>query len=139
MYELKTRETDASVDAYLSGIEPAQKQADCREIASMMSAVTGFPPKMWGSSIVGFGQYPYKYLSGHEGDASLTGFSSRKRNITLYIMAGFTQYQELLNRLGKYKTGKACLYIASLADVDRGVLRELISKSVEHMRQTYSV
>lgn len=136
MYELKTKETDESDEAYLSAIAPAQKQADCRTIADFMSEATGLPPRMWGSSIVGFGQYHYKYASGHEGEAPLTGFSSRKRNITLYILSGFDEYPDLLDRLGEYKTGKACLYINALADVDHETLHELIKKSVEHMKRT---
>ena len=137
MYELKTKENEASVEAYLQAIEPEQKQTDCREISSIMSAASGFPPKMWGTSIVGFGSYHYKYPSGHEGDASLTGFSARKRNITIYILPGFDTYEDLMDGLGKFKIGKSCLYINSLADIDREILKELIAKSVEHMKQTY--
>jgi hypothetical protein len=134
----KTRPTDVPVETYLQRIEPAKKQANCREIARMMSAATGAPPIMWGTSIVGFGQYHYRYESGREGDAPLSGFSSRKRNITIYCMSGFEGTDEILDRLGKHATGKACLYIKSLDDVDRGVLQELIEKSVEFVRRTHA-
>jgi hypothetical protein len=99
-----------------------------------MSTVTGAEPAMWGSSIVGFGHYHYKYQSGREGEFFLTGFSPRKQNLTLYITSGFDQYGELMQALGKYKTGKSCLYIKSMADISLPVLTDLIERSVAHMR-----
>ena len=103
-----------------------------------MREVTGAEPQMWGDSIVGFGSYHYVYASGREGDWPLTGFSPRKRNLTLYIMAGFDEYDELLSRLGKFKTGKSCLYINKLEDVDQEVLAELVKRSAEHVAATNS-
>lgn len=136
MAELKTKVNDASVDDFLNQIEDEQKRADCFAIAKLMQQATKARPKMWGSNIVGFGAYHYVYASGRTGDWPLVGFSPRKGNITLYIMAGFEQYDDLMNKLGKHKTGKSCLYIKSLADVDKGVLKELIAKSVAHMKAT---
>jgi hypothetical protein len=101
-----------------------------------MKEVTGEEPKMWGDSIVGFGAYHYKYASGREGDWFLAGFSPRQQNLTLYIMAGFDNYEALLNQLGKFKTGKSCLYVNKIADVNPDVLQELVKQSVAHMRQT---
>ena len=136
MTELKTKANDASVDAFLQGIADEHKRADCFAVLDMMRRATGAEPKMWGDSIVGFGIYRYKYASGHGAEWPLTGFSPRAQNITLYIMAGFDQYDALMARLGKYKTGKACLYIKRLDDVDRSVLEQLVALSAEHMRQT---
>ncbi|MBV7338085.1 DUF1801 domain-containing protein [Chloroflexi bacterium TSY] len=101
-----------------------------------MKEVTGEEPQMWGTSIIGFGSYHFKYASGREGDWMLVGFSPRKQNLTLYIMPGFENYDELLGNLGKHKTGKSCLYINKLADVDQGVLKKLVKQSVDHMRET---
>ena len=127
---LKTRKTDASVEAFLAGVGDEGKRADSREIVALMRRVTGEPPKLWGTSIVGFGSYHYVYASGQEGDWPLTGFSPRKQALTLYIMSGFYGEEPLLKKLGKYKTGKACLYVKKLEDIDLGVLRKLIEKSV---------
>lgn len=134
MAEMKTRQTAASVSAFLDAVENEQRRADCRVVADLMRAVTGEEPKLWGPSIVGFGSYHYKYASGREGDWFVTGFSPRKQDLTLYIMAGFDRYDELMAKLGKYKTGKSCLYLKRLSDVDLGVLRELVTASVEAMR-----
>ncbi len=136
MAELKTKATKASVRAFLKAIPEKQRREDCLAIAALMEKVTKAPPRLWGTSIVGFGSYHYKYASGHEGDAPLTGFSPRKGTLTLYILAGFDQYEELLAGLGKFKTGKSCLYIKSLADVDQKALRKLITASVKHMKAT---
>ena len=136
MAENKTKETDESVQAYLETVEDARKRADCYRLLELMQAITGAEPRMWGTSIVGFGTYHYKYASGREGDSMLTGFAPRKQNLTLYIMAGFDEYEPLLSQLGKYTTGKACLYIKSLDDVDMPTLRTLIERSVEHIRRT---
>ena len=137
MAELKTTPNDANVQAFLDGVEDEKKRQDAYAILELMKEVSGEPPKMWGPSIVGFGAYHYKYDSGREGDWFLTGFSPRKQNLTLYIMAGFSRYDDLMGRLGKYKTGKSCLYIKKLEDVDQGVLKELVEESVGYMREWY--
>lgn len=136
MAEPKTKQTDASVDAFIAAIEDERKREDCRALAKMMKSATRAEPKMWGASIVGFGQYRYKYASGQQGDWPLVAFSPRKQNITLYIMSGFDEYDELLQKLGKHSTGKACLYIKRLSDVDQGVLKDLVKRSVAHMKAT---
>ena len=134
--ELKTKLNDASVDDFINTVEDEQTRADCFEIAKIMKQVTKAEPKMWGTSIVGFGTYHYKGASGREGDWMLVGFSPRKQNLTLYIMAGFDRYDELLKKLGKFSTGKSCLYITKLADVDKKVLKELVTESVKVMKQS---
>lgn len=137
MAELKTKQNNASVTAFLNSIEDKQKRADAKKISSMMRAATGSRAKMWGTAIVGFGSYHYKYASGREGDWMLVGFSPRKQNLTLYIMPGFKAFDSLLAMLGKHSTGKSCLYIKRLADVDEKVLEDLIVGSVKHMRSKY--
>jgi hypothetical protein len=130
MAELKTQPTGASVGAFLNGIEDAKKRKDAKAVHKMMREITGKRPKMWGPDIIGYGSYHYRYASGREGEWFLTGFSPRKQALTLYIMSGFYGEEPLLKKLGKYKTGKACLYLKKLEDVDEGVLRKLIEKSV---------
>ena len=134
MAKNKTTQNDGSVDAFLAAVENEQKRTDCLRIREIMEEITGEPAVMWGSSIVGFGSYHYKYASGREGDFMLTGFSPRKQNLTLYIMSGFSRYDELLTKLGKHSTGKSCLYIKRLSDIDEDVLKEMVSSSVQHMR-----
>lgn len=134
MAELKTKPTAASVDAYLKKVSDETRRQDCLALLRIMKQATRTEPKMWGSSIVGFGNYHYKYASGHEGDCCLTGFASRKTALTLYIMGGFERYGELMAKLGKHKTGGACLHIKRLADVDVKVLQELVAASVKYMR-----
>ncbi len=136
MAEPKTKLNDASVEAFLNKTEDEQKRADCFAISKLMQQVTKAPPRMGGSSIVGFGAYHYKYASGQEADWPLTGFSPRKQNITIYITAGFEQYDDLMKKLGKFSVGKSCLYIKRLADIDKVVLKELVTKSVAHMKAT---
>jgi hypothetical protein len=136
MAELKTQENDASVDAYLKTIEDEKKREASFIVKELMEEVTGEEARMWGDSIVGFGHYHYKYASGREGEWMLTGFAPRKRNLTLYIMSGFEEYDDLMQKLGKHSTGKSCLYINKLEDIDLDVLRELVDKSVQHMRET---
>jgi len=131
MAELKTIPTKLSVDKFLKGIKDEQKRADCYEILELMKKATKAQPKMWGTSIVGFGNYHYVYESGREGDWFLTGFSPRKQNLTLYMMGGFNQFEDLMKKLGKHSTGKGCLYINKLEDVDTKVLKEIITKSVK--------
>lgn len=134
--ELKTKLNDASVEDFINTVKDEQIRADCFEIARIMKQVTKAEPKMWGTSIVGFGTYHYKGKSGREGDWMLVGFSPRKQNLTLYIMAGFDRYNDLLKKLGKFTTGKSCLYIKKLADVDKKVLKELVTESVKVMKQS---
>lgn len=136
MAELKTKPNDQSVEGFLNRVPDEKKRKDSFDILELMKQVTGEEPIMWGDSIVGFGTYKYKYASGKEGKWPITGFSPRKQNLTLYIMSGFDEYDELLENLGKHSTGKSCLYIKKLEDVDQDVLRELVSKSVEHMAAT---
>ena len=134
MAELKTKATTASVSDFLAAIEDDERREDCLAVVKIMKKATGAEPKMWGPSIVGFGDFRYKYESGRELDWFLTGFSPRKRELTLYIMPGFDRYDDLLASLGKYKTGKSCLYLKRLADIDRTVLKTLVESSVKHMR-----
>jgi hypothetical protein len=138
MAEPKTRPTKESVERFLSEIADDKKREDSRTIARIMKKVTKAKPTMWGPSMIGYGSYHYRYESGREGDWFLTGFSPRKQNLTLYIMSGFTRYDALLRKLGKYKTGKSCLYIKRLDDVDLGVLETLIRESVAHVRKKHS-
>jgi hypothetical protein len=135
--EPKTKASSDSVRDFLGGIADTRLRADCAAISKLMKQATKARPKMWGSSIVGFGSYHYKYASGRQGDWFLTGFSPRKRNLTLYIMPGFEQYSGLLATLGKFKTAKSCLYIKSLEDIDLSTLRKLISQSVKDMIKTH--
>ena len=130
--ELKTKETTASVDAFIAK-QPADIAADCRTIMGLMRKATGEDPKLWGASIVGYGRYAYTYDSGREGEWMITGFSPRKANLTLYIMMGFEEEAALMQKLGKHSTGKSCLYIKKLADVDLRVLESLIVKGVRAM------
>ena len=131
MAELKTKKTKASVNAFLDKITDEQRRKDCQVILNLMKQATGEEPKMWGSSIVGFGTYHYRYASGREGDWPIIGFSPRKTDLTLYIMPGLEKFESLMAKLGKYKTGVSCLYIKKLDDVEIPVLKKLIAKSVE--------
>ena len=137
MAENKTQATGASVTAFINSIDDKQKRADVRKVAAMMRKATGKRAKMWGPSIVGYGTYHYKYASGREGDFLMTGFSPRKQALSVYIMPGFAHFETLMNKLGKYKTGKSCLYIKRLSDVDEKILEQLIIRSVKHMREHY--
>lgn len=137
MYELKTKETDNSVVEFIETVESSKKKEDAYRLLSIFEETTGYDAKMWGPSIIGFGSYHYKYESGHEGDAPLVGFSPRKAKISLYFAPGDTKREELLERFGKYTTGKACVYINKLADVDVEVLKELINQSVRFLQETY--
>lgn len=137
MAENKTQATTASVETFLKGLKDKARAADSRVVLEMMRKVTGEDPKMWGPSIVGFGAYHYKYDSGREGDFLRTGFSPRAQALTLYIMGGFPRYETLLAKLGRYSTGKSCLYIKRLSDVDLKVLEELIRASWKDMAKRY--
>ena len=138
MAELKTQPTRASVTSFLAGIEDPQQRADAKKVAAMMRRATGKRAKMWGASIVGYGSYHYRYASGQEGDFMITGFSPRKQALTVYIMPGFSGFGKLMHKLGKYKTGKSCLYIKRLLDVDEKILEKLIVDSVRVMRKKYA-
>ena len=133
MAELKTKPNEQSVEAFFNSVEVEKKRQDCLTILEIMKQITKAEPQMWGTSMVGFGTYHYKYESGREGDWFVAGFSPRKQNLTLYIMAGFSRYDELLSKLGKFKTGKSCLYINKIADVDLPTLKELIKQSVAYV------
>lgn len=137
MAELKTKQTEASVEEYLDTIEDPRRRADCAAISALMKRVTKFEPKMWGPSIVGFGSYHYRYVTGHEGDACLAGFSFRRPEIVVYIADGFESREELLQQIGKHRTGKVCLYIKRLSDIDVGVLEKLVKASVAEVRKRY--
>ena len=134
MAENKTLKTGANADEFLSSIEHERRRADGLVLLRMMKEITGLDPDMWGPSIVGFGDYHYRYESGREGDFFLVGFSPRKQSLSLYIPSGFPEYDALLAALGKYRKGASCLYVNKLADVDLAVLRELIAKGFEHAR-----
>ena len=135
--ENKTTENNASVEAFLNQVADEKKKADSFEIKDMMERLTGEPAKMWGTAIIGFGNYHYKYDSGREGDFMKVGFSPRAQNISLYIMPGFDRYADYMSKLGKYKTGKSCLYIKALNDIDRNILEHLIKDSYDYMTKKY--
>jgi len=138
MTEAKTKQHDRDVIEFLNTIEDKQRKADCLELLDLLKKVTHESPKMWGTSIVGFGSYHHKYDSGREGDAPLTGFSPRKQNLTIYIAAGFeAAYKDIMQELGKYKTGSSCLYIKRLSDINTGKLQELVKRSVECIKEKY--
>ena len=137
MSELKTRQNDGDVDAYLDSVENPRRREDARQVLTLMREITGDAPRMWGSSIVGFGSYHYTYASGREGDWPVVGFAPRKQNLVLYIMPGFAGYEALLARLGKHRTGKSCLYVNKLDDIDPDVLEELVRESVADMKRRY--
>ena len=132
--EVKTKVNEASVEGFLNSVADEQARKDCLEILKMMKQATKEEPKMWGTSIVGFGSYHYKGASGREGDWFLTGFSPRKQNLTLYLNHGFDIHKDLLKKLGKHKTSMGCLYIKNLDDVDKKVLKELVTASVKRMK-----
>ena len=136
MSENKTRPTDQDVVEFLNNVEFKTRRDDAFALLEFMEEITGENAVMWGNSIVGFGRYHYRYESGREGDMPLVGFSPRRQSMTLYIMPGFDQYEDLLVALGKHRIGKSCLYVNKLADVDEVVLRELIRRSYEHMKET---
>ena len=136
MAELKTKPTEDDVDAFLATIDDEQKRTDCLVLRKFFEDITGAPAKMWGSSIIGFDTYHYKYKSGREGDWMVAGFSPRKASLTLYIMDGYDTYQDLLAKLGKHTTAKSCLYIKRLDDIDLSVLRELVTRSVKRVKSS---
>ena len=137
MYELKTKETDISVIEFIENVENLKKREDAYKLLDIFTETTGLPAKMWGPSIIGFGSYHYKYASGHEGDAPLVGFSPRKAKISLYLTTSEGVREKLLNELGKHTTGKMCVYVNKVADIDVEVLKEFISETVKFMNETY--
>ena len=137
MSENKTKKTNASIKNFINSINDENVKKDCYTIIKLMQSITKEEPKMWGSSIIGFGDYHYKYASGREGDFFLTGFSPRKQNLALYLMGGLENQKDKLKKLGKHKTGKSCLYIKSLEDIDKKVLKEMIVQSVKETRKLY--
>ncbi|MFD2042716.1 DUF1801 domain-containing protein [Ornithinibacillus salinisoli] len=136
-YELKSKENDSSVIEFIESVESLKKKEDAYKLLDIFTETTGFPAKMWGPSIIGFGSYHYKYDSGHEGDAPLVGFSPRKAKHSLYFAPGDAKRDELLKDFGKHKTGAACVYVNKLADIDIEVLKELIRQSVTFLQQKY--
>lgn len=136
MAELKTQPTNKSVKDFIDGIADDTRRRDCRTIMRIMKKVTKARPKMWGSNIVGYGRYHFKYASGREGEWFAAGFSPRVQSLTLYIMSGFRQYASLMKKLGKHTTGKSCLYIKRLDDIDLDVLEELVERSVRHVERS---
>ena len=135
--EPKTKLNQASVTKFLNSIDDAKRREDSFAVLEIMQAITKQEAKMWGTAIVGFGTYHYVYASGREGDWMQVGFSPRKNALTLYIMSGFSNYSELMEKLGKYKTGKSSLYIKKLEDIDLKILKKLIRESVKYINQTY--
>jgi hypothetical protein len=137
MYEQKTIENDNSVIEFIENIESPKKREDAYKLVEIFIETTGFQAKMWGPSIIGFGSYHYKYKSGHEGDAPLVGFSPRKAKISLYFAPGDPKRDDVLKDFGKHTTGKACVYINKVADIDVDVLKTLINQSVTFLKETY--
>ncbi|CAM3987862.1 DUF1801 domain-containing protein [Lederbergia lenta] len=136
MYELKTKETDNSVIEFIERVESLKKREDAYQLLDIFTETTGYEAKMWGPSIIGFGTYHYRYESGHEGDAPLVGFSPRKAKISLYFAPG-DEREELLGKFGKHTSGKACVYINKVADIDVDVLKTLINQSIVFLEETY--
>jgi len=137
MAEPKTKATGASVEDFINAVKDENVREDCWAVVKLMQDVTKAEPKMWGASIVGFGVYTYKYASGKTGDWPLIGFSPRKQNLTLYVMAGFDGYDELMDKLGNFSCGKSCIYVKRLSDLHLPTLKKLITASVKHLRKTY--
>lgn len=137
MYEPKTKETDASVIEFIEAVENPRKRQDAYKLLEIFEKTSGFPAKMWGPSIIGFGSYHYIYASGHEGDAPLTGFSPRKAKVSLYFATGDTEREKLLGKFGKHTSGKGCVYINKTEDIDVDILKELITQSILFLQELY--
>jgi hypothetical protein len=133
----KTQQTSQSPEDFIASVGHSGRRHDARRLLDIFSDATGLAPRMWGPSIIGYGRYHYKYESGRQGDFMLTGFSPRQSNLSLYIIPGYENLQDKLDRLGKHKTGKSCLYINRLADIDEAVLREIIEYDIQYMRARY--
>ncbi len=138
MAELKTKPNNQNVDDFLKKVSDPAKRKNCHRVLDIMKQITRQEPKMWGDSMVGFGNYHYQYTSGREGNWFLTGFSPRKQSLTIYIMSGFDQFEHLMSQLGKYKNSKSCLYVKKLEDIDLGILKELIAESIKLLSKRYS-
>ena len=136
-YELKTRQTEVAVDDFLDAVPDPGRREDAKKLRATMERLSGYPARMWGPTIVGFGRYRYRYDSGHEGEMARLGFSPRARELVLYLIGGFPRHQALMDRLGKYRNGKSCLYVKRLSDVDGAVLEELIVEALAYMRDKY--
>lgn len=136
MAEAKTKPTKQSLTEFLAGVADDERRHDCEQVATLMADVTGQPAVMWGA-IVGFGTYSYRYSTGRTGDWPLIAFAPRKNDLTLYIGGGLAAFPDLAEKLGKYRQGKGCVYVKRLSDLDQGVLRELVARSVAHMKATY--
>lgn len=139
MAENKTRPTEVDPEQFVASVEHPTRRADAEALLEMMRRVTGWEPKMWGPSIIGFGRYHYEYESGREGDSLVTGFSPRKSNQVLYVMPGYDDLAEELDQLGKHKIGKSCLYVNKLADIDMEVLERIVEHGVESVKARYEV
>lgn len=137
MADNKTKPTDADVTAFIAAIDNERRRCDAQTLIDLMNRVTGFKPRLWGDSIVGYGHYRYKYKSGHGGESFLTGFSPRKSAMTIYVMPGFKQYEKELAKLGKHKHSVSCLYVTRLENIDLTVLQEIVADSVERMKEMY--
>ncbi len=137
MAELKTKVNSASVAKFLESVKDKERREDAKRVLKLMQEITKEKPRMWGTSIVGFGMYHYKYASGQEGNWMLTGFSPRKQNLTVYIMPGFGEYKALLKQLGPHTTSKSCLYIKHLDDIDPAALKKIVAKSFQYMKKKY--
>jgi hypothetical protein len=135
----KTRASDASVEAFLAAVEPERKREEARQLDQLFRRVTGWEPRMWGPSMMGYGEYHYTYASGREGDFLATGFSPRKAKHSIYIMPGYGNYGPILERLGKHSIGKSCLYVNKLADIDLDVLAELIEFGLQDLAEKFPV
>ena len=139
MADNKTEVTEVAIAEFLAQVEPERRRVDAQRLDEIFREVSGFEPRMWGPSIVGYGRYHYKYESGREGDFLATGFAPRKANLVIYIMPGYTDFSAILARLGKHKIGKSCLYINKLDDIDLGVLKELIAAGIEDLGRHWPV
>jgi hypothetical protein len=137
MVENKTKATDVSVDDFLEAVPDPQRRDDGKALRAVMERISGYPARMWGPTIVGFGRYRYRYESGHGGEMARIGFSPRGRELVLYLIGGFPRHQMLMDKLGKYRTSKACLYAKRMSDLDAAVLEELIGESLAYMRTNY--
>lgn len=136
-YEAKTKPTEISVADFIAAVENPKRRADAETLCALFEEISGEPPKMWGPSIIGFGQYHYRYASGHEGDAPRLGFSPRKAQTVVYVMSGFKGQEEMIARIGKVKTSVSCMYVNRLDQIDMGVLREMAVASLAQMREQY--
>ena len=137
--ENKTKPTTENVEKFIQSVDNEQKRADSFELIELMKKVTGKEAEIWGASIIGFGNYHYKYASGHEGDPPLVGFSPRKSAISLYVFTGLNEHENLLEGLGKFTMGKACIYVKKLSDIDLNVLEKIMKETIQFLKNTYEI